>query len=271
MAKANGLSVWVHHRVADPRRELDHPRRRRQRPAALPVAARRQDLEGQEHRHLHQPGLPGARLPVRDPLALRHRAPEFLQIPSHHDRRTDQDHHGQLPRDGRGRQRRHRGGTRHRRRHGHLPGRLQPVCRHRVPRLAAAHGHVRRFHRHVRGSGARRRPSSARSSPIPTACPAARFTATPTPTRSRPAAPARPSTPPSARASRPGRCAYWDLTAYPNAITDQNFTPAPAAGATGNTAGGFDAPRVRNTSNAFWNAWSYDILDHNSVYPTGNP
>ena len=66
-------------------------------------------------------------------------------------------------------------------------------------------------------------------------------------------------------------CAYWDLTAYPNAITDQNFTPAPAAGATGNTAGGFDAPRVRNTSNAFWNAWSYDILDHNSVYPSGNP
>ena len=66
-------------------------------------------------------------------------------------------------------------------------------------------------------------------------------------------------------------CAYWDLTAYPNAITDQSFVPAPAGGATGNTAGGFDAPRVRNTSNAFWKAWSYDILDQNSVYPAGNP
>ena len=66
-------------------------------------------------------------------------------------------------------------------------------------------------------------------------------------------------------------CTYWDLTAYPNAITDQNFTPSPAAGATGNTAGGFDAPRVRNTSNAFWKAWSYDILDQSSVYPAGNP
>ena len=63
----------------------------------------------------------------------------------------------------------------------------------------------------------------------------------------------------------------WDLTAYPNAITNTSFAPMPAMGATGNTPGGFDAPRVRNTSNAYWNAWSYDILDHNSVYPSGNP
>ena len=63
----------------------------------------------------------------------------------------------------------------------------------------------------------------------------------------------------------------WDLTAYPNAITNTSFACTPATGATGNTAGGFDAPRVRNTSNAYWNAWSYDILDHNSVYPAGNP
>ena len=63
----------------------------------------------------------------------------------------------------------------------------------------------------------------------------------------------------------------WDLTSYPDAITDPTFTPLPAAGATGNTSGGFDAPRVRNPLNAYWNAWSYDLLDHNGVYPSGNP
>ena len=65
--------------------------------------------------------------------------------------------------------------------------------------------------------------------------------------------------------------AYWDLTAYPSAITDPTFTPAPPAGATGNTAGGFDPPRVRNAANAYWNAWSYDVLDHGGTYPVGNP
>ena len=63
----------------------------------------------------------------------------------------------------------------------------------------------------------------------------------------------------------------WDTTVYPNPITDPNFAPMPAAGATGNTPGGFDAPRVRNIANAYWNAWSYDVVDHNNVYPAGNP
>ena len=65
--------------------------------------------------------------------------------------------------------------------------------------------------------------------------------------------------------------AYWDLAAYPGAITDQSFTPAPPAGATGNTAGGFDPPRVRNAANAYWNAWSWDYYDHGNTYPPGNP
>ena len=63
----------------------------------------------------------------------------------------------------------------------------------------------------------------------------------------------------------------WDLTAYPDAITDPTFAPLPAAGATGNTTGGFDAPRVRDPASAYWNAWSYDVLDHHGVYPAGNP
>ena len=63
----------------------------------------------------------------------------------------------------------------------------------------------------------------------------------------------------------------WDLVAYPDAITDPTFAPLPAAGATGNTRGGFDAPRVRDPASAYWNAWSYDVLDHHGVYPAGNP
>ncbi|MEI8206946.1 MAG: Ig-like domain-containing protein, partial [Kiritimatiellales bacterium] len=65
---------------------------------------------------------------------------------------------------------------------------------------------------------------------------------------------------------------YWDLTAFPAAITDTNFVVNPASG-TGFTAGGFDAPRVRSASNTFWKAWSWDTFDQGGAYnyPVGNP
>ena len=62
---------------------------------------------------------------------------------------------------------------------------------------------------------------------------------------------------------------YWDLVAYPAAITDQNFDCTPEAG-NGFTAGGFDAPRILDASSGFWSAWSYDIGDQ-GVNPFGNP
>ena len=64
--------------------------------------------------------------------------------------------------------------------------------------------------------------------------------------------------------------AYWDLDEFPNAITDTNFNPTPQSG-NGATAGGFDAPRHRDATNNFWNAWSYDVADHAGAEPAGNP
>lgn len=65
---------------------------------------------------------------------------------------------------------------------------------------------------------------------------------------------------------------YWDLTAFPTAITDPNFDVSPESG-TGFTVGGFDAPRVRVAANKFWQAWSWDTFDQGGAYnwPTGNP
>jgi hypothetical protein len=69
---------------------------------------------------------------------------------------------------------------------------------------------------------------------------------------------------------------YYDLVAYPNPIpfpvsgVASDFNPTPQSG-NGFTAGGFDAPRARNTSNNFWNAWSYDVSDHGGAYPAGDP
>lgn len=61
----------------------------------------------------------------------------------------------------------------------------------------------------------------------------------------------------------------WDLKAFPDPITDLSFMPTPVSGK-GYTAGGFDAPRVRDNG-AFWNAWSWDYEDHANTYPPGNP
>ena len=63
--------------------------------------------------------------------------------------------------------------------------------------------------------------------------------------------------------------AYWDLNRFPNPITDTSFNPAPTSGL-GATPGGFDAPRVRNSS-AWWKAWSWDYHDRGDTYPPGNP
>jgi hypothetical protein len=63
---------------------------------------------------------------------------------------------------------------------------------------------------------------------------------------------------------------YWDLNAYPASITSTNFDPSPESG-TGFTAGGFDPPRVRNTANDYWRAWSWDYQDQGSAFPPGNP
>lgn len=68
---------------------------------------------------------------------------------------------------------------------------------------------------------------------------------------------------------------YYDLVAFPNAIpiprvSDPPFDPTPESG-NGFTAGGFDAPRVRNASGAFWKSWSWDVFDQGGAYPSGNP
>lgn len=77
---------------------------------------------------------------------------------------------------------------------------------------------------------------------------------------------------------------YHDLEAYPDAIPYQTgmevagsanfFDISPEVG-TGFTDGGFDAPRVRNIADNYWNAWSWDMLDHDPVkpgaYPPGDP
>jgi hypothetical protein len=63
---------------------------------------------------------------------------------------------------------------------------------------------------------------------------------------------------------------YWDLTLFNSKITDTAFDITPTSG-TGYTEGGFEAPRTKNTANAFWNAWTYDLVDHGNVYPAGNP
>lgn len=61
----------------------------------------------------------------------------------------------------------------------------------------------------------------------------------------------------------------WDLSAFPAPITNRNFTPSPTSGQ-GFTAGGFDAPRVRNDG-AWWKAWSWDYEDRGNTQPPGNP
>ena len=74
---------------------------------------------------------------------------------------------------------------------------------------------------------------------------------------------------------------YWDLALFTNKIPyanyaghESDFDPSPEIGA-GFTNGGFDAPRVRNISNNYWLAWSWDLLDHGSktnfLSPPGNP
>ncbi|MEI8206557.1 MAG: PA14 domain-containing protein [Kiritimatiellales bacterium] len=74
---------------------------------------------------------------------------------------------------------------------------------------------------------------------------------------------------------------YYDLTLFTNKIAYTNyagheadFDPTPESG-TGFTAGGFDAPRVRRTNEAYWLAWSWDLLDHGPINnfssPAGNP
>lgn len=63
---------------------------------------------------------------------------------------------------------------------------------------------------------------------------------------------------------------YWDLDAFPAAITDTNFVVNPESG-TGFTAGGFDAPRTVAPNDTYWKAWSWDTHDQGDAYPTGNP
>ena len=62
---------------------------------------------------------------------------------------------------------------------------------------------------------------------------------------------------------------YWDLKAFPNPITNDEFDAAPESGA-GFTEGGFDAPRKVDKS-AWWHAWSWDYYDENKHEPPGNP
>ena len=63
--------------------------------------------------------------------------------------------------------------------------------------------------------------------------------------------------------------AYWDLEKYPDPITDPQFNPSPKSG-NGFTAGGFDAPRVRNHSR-WWRAWNWTYQGNNNSFPPGNP
>ena len=62
---------------------------------------------------------------------------------------------------------------------------------------------------------------------------------------------------------------YWDLKAFPNPITNDDFDPAPESGQ-GFTDGGFDAPRKPDKS-AWWHAWSWDYYDMGQKQPPGNP
>ena len=62
---------------------------------------------------------------------------------------------------------------------------------------------------------------------------------------------------------------HWDTTAFPAAITSSTFNPSPESGS-GFTAGGFDAPRIRDGS-AYWKAWSWDYDDRGNMYPPGHP
>lgn len=62
---------------------------------------------------------------------------------------------------------------------------------------------------------------------------------------------------------------YWDLTSFPDAITNTSFDITPST--TGFTNGGFEAPRTRNASNSFWKAWTYDLKDQGDTYPANNP
>ena len=63
---------------------------------------------------------------------------------------------------------------------------------------------------------------------------------------------------------------YWDLQLFPDPITDPGFDCSPELGP-GHTQGGFDAPRVMNVRDRFWEAWTYDIPDQGGKYPDGNP
>jgi hypothetical protein len=62
---------------------------------------------------------------------------------------------------------------------------------------------------------------------------------------------------------------YWDLEAFPERITDEQFNPMPESGK-GFTDGGFDAPRKRGAS-LWWRTWSWDYQDCENRYPPGNP
>jgi hypothetical protein len=77
---------------------------------------------------------------------------------------------------------------------------------------------------------------------------------------------------------------YYDLDVWLAAIPYESGMEDPASPAffdispesgTGFTAGGFDAPRVRDPSDAYWLAWSWDQLDHDATkpgtYPPGDP
>ncbi len=63
---------------------------------------------------------------------------------------------------------------------------------------------------------------------------------------------------------------FWDIDRFPAPITDKSFSPSPSTGR-GATPGGFDAPRKRDVADKFWNAWSWDVPDHEGQYPPGNP
>jgi hypothetical protein len=63
---------------------------------------------------------------------------------------------------------------------------------------------------------------------------------------------------------------YWDITRFPDPITDLNFSPSPQSGK-GFTEGGFDAPRVRLPADPYWRAWSWDVPDQGGQYPPGSP
>ncbi|MEN8157948.1 MAG: Ig-like domain-containing protein [Bacteroidota bacterium] len=67
---------------------------------------------------------------------------------------------------------------------------------------------------------------------------------------------------------------YWDLEIWPGSkpvvVYGEGFDCSPESGE-GFTAAGFDAPRILNPRDPFWNAWSYDVPDQGGEYPDGNP